>query len=118
VEELPDHLRVHWPRLRGDLLAGGYQPQPVKEGGDPEARGGASVSSASRPCSTGSSNRPCCRSCNRGSTQPSRMQATASGPDGVRRARCVVHNPKCRKAAASSWTSTWRSSSTGSTTTS
>jgi len=27
VEDLPNHLRVHWPRLRENLLAGGYQPQ-------------------------------------------------------------------------------------------
>jgi hypothetical protein len=30
VEELPEHLRVHWPRLREELLAGRYQPQPVR----------------------------------------------------------------------------------------
>lgn len=30
VEELPDYLRVHWPRLREALLAGRYQPKPVK----------------------------------------------------------------------------------------
>jgi group II intron reverse transcriptase/maturase len=30
VEALSDHLRVHWPRLREELLAGRYQPQPVK----------------------------------------------------------------------------------------
>src|SRR5262245_12776597 len=39
VEELPNHLRVHWPRLREDLLADRYQPQPVA-GGNPEARRG------------------------------------------------------------------------------
>jgi RNA-directed DNA polymerase len=30
VEALPDYLRVHWPRLREELLAGRYQPQPVR----------------------------------------------------------------------------------------
>ncbi len=30
VEELPDFLRENWPRLREQLLAGSYQPQPVK----------------------------------------------------------------------------------------
>src|SRR5215831_10110552 len=39
VEELPDHLRVHWPRLREDLLAGGYQPQPVKKVAIPKPGG-------------------------------------------------------------------------------
>jgi hypothetical protein len=30
VEELPGYLRVHWLRLREELLAGRYQPQPVR----------------------------------------------------------------------------------------
>lgn len=30
VDELPDWLKEHWPRVREDLLAGTYQPQPVK----------------------------------------------------------------------------------------
>jgi group II intron reverse transcriptase/maturase len=30
VEELPAYLRVHWTRLREDLLAGRYRPQPVR----------------------------------------------------------------------------------------
>ena len=30
VEELPDHLREHWPRIREELLAGGYRPTAVK----------------------------------------------------------------------------------------
>lgn len=40
VEELPNHLRVHWPRLREDLLAGHYQPQPVKRVAIPKPGGG------------------------------------------------------------------------------
>jgi RNA-directed DNA polymerase len=30
VEELPDHLRVHWPSIREKLEAGRYEPSPVK----------------------------------------------------------------------------------------
>lgn len=30
VEELPGHLREHWPVIRGQLLSGTYKPQPVK----------------------------------------------------------------------------------------
>jgi RNA-directed DNA polymerase len=30
VEELPDHLREQWPRIREELLAGDYQPTVVK----------------------------------------------------------------------------------------
>jgi RNA-directed DNA polymerase len=40
VEELPAHLRVHWRRLREDLLAGRYQPQPVKRVAIPKRGGG------------------------------------------------------------------------------
>jgi group II intron reverse transcriptase/maturase len=40
VEELPDHLRAHWPRLRGELLAGRYQPQPVRRVTIPKPGGG------------------------------------------------------------------------------
>jgi len=40
VEELPEHLRVHWPRLREELLAGHYQPQPVRRVAIPKPGGG------------------------------------------------------------------------------
>jgi RNA-directed DNA polymerase len=30
VEELPDHLRAHWPSIREKLEAGRYEPSPVK----------------------------------------------------------------------------------------
>jgi RNA-directed DNA polymerase len=40
VEQLPDHLRVHWPRLREELLAGRYQPQPVRRVTIPKPGGG------------------------------------------------------------------------------
>ncbi len=40
VEELPAHLREHWPRLREQLLAGTYQPAPVKQQLIPKASGG------------------------------------------------------------------------------
>ena len=40
VEELPDHLRRYWPRLREELLAGRYQPQPVRRVTIPKPGGG------------------------------------------------------------------------------
>jgi group II intron reverse transcriptase/maturase len=40
VGELSGYLRVHWPRLREDLLAGRYQPQPVKRVVIPKHGGG------------------------------------------------------------------------------
>ncbi len=40
VDQLSDHLREYWPRLREDLLAGRYQPQPVRRCEIPKASGG------------------------------------------------------------------------------
>ena len=40
VDELADHLREHWPALREQLLAGTYQPSPVKEQRIPKSGGG------------------------------------------------------------------------------
>jgi RNA-directed DNA polymerase len=40
VEQLPVHLRAHWPRLREELLAGYYQPQPVRRVAIPKPGGG------------------------------------------------------------------------------
>jgi RNA-directed DNA polymerase len=40
VDELPGYLRVHWPRLREELLGGRYQPQPVKRATIPKRGGG------------------------------------------------------------------------------
>jgi RNA-directed DNA polymerase len=30
VDELPRHLKEHWPEIRAHLIAGAYRPQPVK----------------------------------------------------------------------------------------
>jgi hypothetical protein len=40
VDELPGHLRAHWPTLKAQLLAGTYQPQPVKRQPIPKPGGG------------------------------------------------------------------------------
>jgi RNA-directed DNA polymerase len=40
VDQLPDHLREHWPSLREQLLSGRYQPQPVRRCEIPKATGG------------------------------------------------------------------------------
>jgi len=40
VDQLPEHLRANWPRLREQLLAGSYQPQPVRRCEIPKASGG------------------------------------------------------------------------------
>jgi RNA-directed DNA polymerase len=40
VDALPDHLRANWPMLREQLLAGTYQPQPVRRQTIPKSGGG------------------------------------------------------------------------------
>ncbi len=40
VDELPDHLRAHWAELRERLLAGTYQPSPVRRKQIPKSGGG------------------------------------------------------------------------------
>ncbi len=39
-EQLSQHLRLHWPLIRAQLLASQYQPQPVRACEIPKAKGG------------------------------------------------------------------------------
>ena len=43
VEELPEYLRTHWPRLREQLLTGRYQPSAVRRHTIPKSGGGVRV---------------------------------------------------------------------------
>jgi RNA-directed DNA polymerase len=40
VKELPDFLRENWPRMKEQLLAGSYRPQPVRRVEIPKSGGG------------------------------------------------------------------------------
>jgi RNA-directed DNA polymerase len=40
IEDLPDQLRKHWPRIREQLLDCSYEPQPVRRKEIPKANGG------------------------------------------------------------------------------
>jgi RNA-directed DNA polymerase len=40
VSEFKTHLQQHWPTIKGRLLAGTYQPQPVRRADIPKPRGG------------------------------------------------------------------------------
>jgi len=40
VQQLPEFLSTHWPRLKQELLEGNYQPQPVKRVEIPKPDGG------------------------------------------------------------------------------
>jgi RNA-directed DNA polymerase len=40
VQQLPEHLKQHWPVIREQLLSGSYKPQPVKRVEIPKPDGG------------------------------------------------------------------------------
>src|ERR1700689_1057264 len=40
VQQLPEHLKQHWPAIREQLLSGTYVPQPVKRVEIPKPDGG------------------------------------------------------------------------------
>ena len=40
VDELPEYLREHWPRIKEELLVGGYMPKPVRLVEIPKPGGG------------------------------------------------------------------------------
>jgi len=40
VQDLRPYLKEHWPRIRAELLAGTYEPQPVRRVGIPKPDGG------------------------------------------------------------------------------
>jgi RNA-directed DNA polymerase len=40
VVKLPEYLKQHWPKVRGQLLSGTYKPQPVKRVEIPKLDGG------------------------------------------------------------------------------
>ena len=40
VQQLPEHLKQHWPAIREQLLSGTYKPQPVKRVEIPKPEGG------------------------------------------------------------------------------
>lgn len=112
AKELPNYLREHWPAIRAQLLAGTYQPPPVKRQAIPK--------SGSGECLLGivSSNRPSWKCC---SPQFDPTFSHACGFRPGRRARMTRFsqlNATSRPDATGGWqASISRNSSTGSTTT-
>ena len=44
IDDAKDYLREHWPSIRSQLLAGTYQPQPVKRSKYPSRTAGSESS--------------------------------------------------------------------------
>lgn len=83
VDELPTYRAEHGEAIRAQLLEGTYQPKPVRRPERPKRGGVESESSGFHACSTGSSSKPCCRCCTRGSTSPSRSTVAGSDLDAT-----------------------------------
>ena len=118
VDELGDHLKVHWPEIRSRLLAGSYTPQPVRRVEIPKASGG--VRRLGVPTVLDRFIQQAVMQVLQEEWDPpaSRMRATGSGPDARPIRRSGARRCTSSRASTSSSTSTWRSSSTGSITTS
>ena len=112
VDDLTPYLALHWEAIRAQLLAGSYQPQPVKRQEIPKP-GGARGISASRRCWIGSSSSACCRYCNRSSTRRSPTTATASDRGAARTMRCERRSSTSSRGGAGWPTWTWQSSLIG-----
>jgi len=109
VDQLDGHVRSHWPSIKAALLDGTYQPSPIRPVTIPKPGGGERTlgiptvvdrliqQRSSVPSSKGSS----------------LTTATGSVRGGVRMTQCAKHSDMCPKAGGTSWTWTWRSSSTG-----
>ena len=117
VEELPGYLKEHWPDDPGAAADGTYQPQPVKRVEIPKPDGGMRKLGIPTVLDR--------------FIQQAVLQVlqAAMGPDVLRAQLRLPPGPlgpsgggpgagvHRRRLRGGSWTSTWRNSSTGSTTT-
>ena len=110
VQELPGYLKEHWPAIRDQLLEGTYQPQPVK-GVEIPKRGGGARQLGIPTVLDRFIQQGVYRFCRSTGTGPFPSIATAFGPDALPTRRWPKRNGISLRAAAGSWTSTWRSSS-------
>jgi retron-type reverse transcriptase len=114
VEELPKHLTEHWEDLRAQLLAGTYQPKPVKRQSIPKRGGG--VRELGIPCALDRFLQQAILQVLQPRFDPTFSEHSYGFRPG-RTTRCARRSGTSRKDAVGWWRWTWRSSSTGSTTT-
>jgi RNA-directed DNA polymerase len=116
VAELKDHLKQHWPSIRAKLLAGAYVPSAVRRVDIPKPDGG--LRTLGIPTVVERLIQQALHQVLSPIFEPTFAEASYGFRPG-RNAHQALKAAQTHVAAGSvgSWTSTWRSSSTGSTTT-
>jgi RNA-directed DNA polymerase len=102
IDDAKSYLREHWPDIRSQLLAGAYQPQPVKRVEIPKPEGG--VRKLGVPCVVDRLIQQALLQAlqkKSGGTRRSPSTATASVRDGPRIRRWPKHNGMSPKATTS-----------------
>ena len=116
VDELPRYLAEHWEELRTQLLAGTYQPRPIRRHEMDKEGGGVRVLGI--PCALDRFIQQAVLQVLQPKFDPTfSKHSYGFRPEKERTTRCVPRSASSRKVASGWWMWTWSSSLTGSTTT-